>query len=296
MVAVMIVLMWRYMLWRWLGTLPPAGVTLDYLVGVIFALIETACMAGTPSASSFSRGSATARRDADRNVAWLADAAPAAAGRRLHLHLQRGSGDPRAHHRRRAVDGLRPTTASGCSTTGGGRGCRSSAQPAGRGLPDAARQRPCQGRQHQQRPAARRRLCPSRPTSSRSSTPTSCRPRSSCGARSACSARTTSASCRRRSTSSIPIRCRPISRSPRVWPDEQRYFFDVVMASKDAWGAAFCCGTSSVIRFPALQRIGGFPTDSVTEDYLVTLKLKRGRLPHRLPQRAALARPGARRA
>ena len=36
-----------------------------------------------------------------------------------------------------------------------------------------------------------------------------------------------------------------------VWPDEQRYFFDVVMPSKDAWGAAFCCGTSSVIRYPA---------------------------------------------
>ncbi len=24
-----------------------------------------------------------------------------------------------------------------------------------------------------------------------------------------------------------------------IWPDEQRYFFDVLMASKDAWGAAF---------------------------------------------------------
>src|SRR5437764_1725077 len=59
-----------------------------------------------------------------------------------------------------------------------------------------------------------------------------------------------------------------------VWPDEQRYFFDVVMASKDAWGAAFCCGTSSVIRFEPLMRIGGFPTDSVTEDYLVTLRLR----------------------
>ncbi len=59
-----------------------------------------------------------------------------------------------------------------------------------------------------------------------------------------------------------------------VWPDEQRYFFDVVMASKDAWGAAFCCGTSSVIRFSELQQIGGFPTNSVTEDYLVTLKMK----------------------
>jgi cellulose synthase (UDP-forming) len=58
-----------------------------------------------------------------------------------------------------------------------------------------------------------------------------------------------------------------------VWPDEQRFFFDHVMPSKDAWGSAFCCGTSSVIRFRALEDIGGFPTDSVTEDVLVTLKL-----------------------
>jgi cellulose synthase (UDP-forming) len=60
----------------------------------------------------------------------------------------------------------------------------------------------------------------------------------------------------------------------KVWPDEQRFFFDIVMSSKDAWGGAFCCGTSSVIRFDALQSIGGFPTDSVTEDYLVSLRLK----------------------
>jgi len=59
-----------------------------------------------------------------------------------------------------------------------------------------------------------------------------------------------------------------------VWPDEQRYFFDVVMAAKDAWGAAFCCGTSSIVRFTPLMRIGGFPTDSVTEDYLLTLRLR----------------------
>lgn len=60
----------------------------------------------------------------------------------------------------------------------------------------------------------------------------------------------------------------------RVWPDEQRYFFDIVLASKDAWGCAFCCGTSSLIRFEPLMEIGGFPTDSVTEDYLLTLRLK----------------------
>jgi len=59
-----------------------------------------------------------------------------------------------------------------------------------------------------------------------------------------------------------------------VWPDEQRYFFGVVMTSKDAWGCAFCCGTSSLIRFAPLMKIGGVPTDSVTEDYLLTLRLK----------------------
>jgi len=37
------------------------------------------------------------------------------------------------------------------------------------------------------------------------------------------------------------------------WPDEQRFFFDVLLASKDAWGVAFCCATSSVTRREALQ-------------------------------------------
>jgi hypothetical protein len=48
---------------------------------------------------------------------------------------------------------------------------------------------------------------------------------------------------------------------------------DHVMASKDSWGAAFCCGTSSVTRRRALEDCGGFPTDSVTEDFLLTLRL-----------------------
>ncbi len=61
-----------------------------------------------------------------------------------------------------------------------------------------------------------------------------------------------------------------------AWPDEQRYFFEVLMPAKDAWGTAFCCGTSSVIRKKALDAAGGgFPTESVTEDYLLTLRLKR---------------------
>ena len=59
-----------------------------------------------------------------------------------------------------------------------------------------------------------------------------------------------------------------------VWPDEQRFFFDILMPAKDAWDVAFCCGTSSLIRYDGVTAIGGFPTDSVTEDYLVTLRLK----------------------
>jgi cellulose synthase (UDP-forming) len=59
-----------------------------------------------------------------------------------------------------------------------------------------------------------------------------------------------------------------------VLPDEQRFFFDIIMPSKDAWGLAFCCGTSSIIRFAAVHDIGGFPTDSVTEDFLLTIRLR----------------------
>jgi len=58
-----------------------------------------------------------------------------------------------------------------------------------------------------------------------------------------------------------------------VWPDEQRYFFDVMLPSKDAWDAAFCCGSPAVIRFSALRQIGAIPTDSVTEDVLLSLRM-----------------------
>jgi cellulose synthase (UDP-forming) len=60
----------------------------------------------------------------------------------------------------------------------------------------------------------------------------------------------------------------------KAYPDEQRYFFDHVQPARDAWGIAFCCGTSSMMRWTALESIGGFPTDSVTEDFLITLRLQ----------------------
>ncbi len=61
--------------------------------------------------------------------------------------------------------------------------------------------------------------------------------------------------------------------SPTVWPDEQRFFFDVLMPSLDAWGGAFCCGTSAVLRVKALLAVGGLATETVTEDMLTSFKL-----------------------
>lgn len=61
--------------------------------------------------------------------------------------------------------------------------------------------------------------------------------------------------------------------SPAVWPDEQRFFFNVLLPSQDAWGGAFCCGTSAVLRVAALRAIGGMATETVTEDMLTSFKL-----------------------
>jgi cellulose synthase (UDP-forming) len=60
-----------------------------------------------------------------------------------------------------------------------------------------------------------------------------------------------------------------------VWVDEQRFPFEDMQPSRDAWDCAFCCGSCSVIRRKALDTIGGFPTESVTEDVLSTLVLLR---------------------
>jgi cellulose synthase (UDP-forming) len=59
----------------------------------------------------------------------------------------------------------------------------------------------------------------------------------------------------------------------RVWPDEQRLFFDEMAASRDAWDVSFCCGSCSIARRKAVEAIGDFPTESITEDLLTTLSM-----------------------
>ncbi|MQW86924.1 glycosyltransferase [Sinorhizobium saheli] len=58
-----------------------------------------------------------------------------------------------------------------------------------------------------------------------------------------------------------------------IWPDEQRLFFDEIAPSRDVWDVSFCCGSCSIARRKAIDAIGGFPTESITEDLLSTLAM-----------------------
>ena len=61
----------------------------------------------------------------------------------------------------------------------------------------------------------------------------------------------------------------------RHWVDEQRLTFEDMQPCRDAWDVAYCCGSCSLYRRSALNEVGGFPTESVTEDVLSTLVLLR---------------------
>jgi cellulose synthase (UDP-forming) len=62
----------------------------------------------------------------------------------------------------------------------------------------------------------------------------------------------------------------------KTLPDDQRFFFEAIMPSRDGWDAAFCCGSNSVTRREALRTVGdALPTGSITEDMLLTLVLIR---------------------
>lgn len=58
-----------------------------------------------------------------------------------------------------------------------------------------------------------------------------------------------------------------------AWVDDQRIFFDVFQPAKDAWGCAFCVGTSFVVRRDCLALIGGFPDSAICEDLNLTYQL-----------------------
>ena len=54
---------------------------------------------------------------------------------------------------------------------------------------------------------------------------------------------------------------------------QQDLFFGVIAPGKNARGAMFCCGTNVVLRRRALEDVGGFPTNSLTEDFEMSVRL-----------------------
>jgi len=62
----------------------------------------------------------------------------------------------------------------------------------------------------------------------------------------------------------------------KLFPDEQRLFFSEMAPARDAWNASFCCGSCSINRREAIEKVGGIPTASITEDLLTTLALLQG--------------------
>jgi cellulose synthase (UDP-forming) len=61
--------------------------------------------------------------------------------------------------------------------------------------------------------------------------------------------------------------------SPSAWPDEQNFFFNVLLPSLDAWDGAICCGTSAVFRISALEDSGGIATGTPADEMMTSLKL-----------------------
>ena len=58
-------------------------------------------------------------------------------------------------------------------------------------------------------------------------------------------------------------------------PSEGNMFYGLVQDANDYWNATFFCGSCAVIRRAALEEIGGFAVETVTEDAHTMLKLHR---------------------
>lgn len=64
-------------------------------------------------------------------------------------------------------------------------------------------------------------------------------------------------------------------KAAREIPNEGALFYGPVQQGNDNWNATFFCGSCAVIRRSALEEIGGFATETVTEDAHTALKMQR---------------------
>jgi len=78
----------------------------------------------------------------------------------------------------------------------------------------------------------------------------------------------------------------------REHPNEGELFYGLIQDGNDMWNAAFFCGSCAVLRRSALDAIGGFAVETVTEDAHTALRLHRNGWNSayiKLPQAAGLA-------
>jgi cellulose synthase (UDP-forming) len=54
---------------------------------------------------------------------------------------------------------------------------------------------------------------------------------------------------------------------------QQALFFGAIARGKDGLNAVFCCGTNVLFRREAFESVGGFPTNSLTEDFELSIWL-----------------------
>jgi cellulose synthase (UDP-forming) len=270
-ISICLFLAWRYMLWRVTQTLPPAGWTLDFGLGVVFTAVEFLSMLGATAALVFLTRTRNRTPEADRNIPWLkslpkqplVDVLICTYNEEeaiLERTIIGALGIDYPNYRLWVCDdGRRSWLEKLCEHHGSGYITREDNAGAKAGNINNA--------------LSYLSTLPERPEFI-SILDADFVPKPQILTRALALTREKDVGIVQTPQhfyNSDPIQAN-LSMS-RVWPDEQRFFFDVVMASKDSWGGAFCCGTSSVLRFAPLMEIGGFPTDSVTEDYLVSLRL-----------------------
>lgn len=78
----------------------------------------------------------------------------------------------------------------------------------------------------------------------------------------------------------------------RQTPNENTLFYGLIQNGNDLWDAAFFCGSCAVLRRSALESIGGFAVETLTEDAHTALRLHRQGWTSayiRIPQAAGLA-------
>lgn len=78
----------------------------------------------------------------------------------------------------------------------------------------------------------------------------------------------------------------------RLQPNENTLFYGLVQDGNDLWNSAFFCGSCAIVRRSAIESIGGFAVETVTEDAHTALRLHRKGFNSaylRIPQAAGLA-------